>query len=66
MSLLYKKESELTYSLEFKSFPDGKILLRFSSDCGKFGTNEILDEYELTAKKLLSILQYYDASRGDL
>jgi hypothetical protein len=61
MSLLYKKESELKYSVDVKTYPDGKVILQFSADCGKFGTDEMLDEYEFTVKELLSILQKHDA-----
>ena len=61
MSLLYKKESDLKYQVEVKTLPDGKVVLQFSADCGKFGTEEILDEYEFTVKELLSILQKHDA-----
>jgi hypothetical protein len=57
MSLLYKKESDLKYSVELKTHPDGKVVLKFSADCGKFGTDELFDEYEFTVKELLSILQ---------
>lgn len=57
MSLLYKDEKDVKYSVEVKTFPDGKINLLFSADCGKFGTDEILDEHELTIKELLQILQ---------
>lgn len=60
MSLLYKKESDLIYKVEVKTLPDGKIVLQFSADCGKFGTEESLDEYELTVKELLAILQKHD------
>jgi len=61
MSLLYKKESDLKYSVELKTRPDGSVVLKFSADAGKFGTDEMLDEYEFTVKELLSILQKHDA-----
>ena len=61
MSLLYKKEHELTYNVTFKNIEDGKIEISFSADCGKFGTEEQLDQYEFTAKELLAILQKHDA-----
>ena len=57
MNLLYKKESDLKYSVEVKTCPDEKVILQFSADCGKFGTDEMLDEYEFTIRELLSILQ---------
>jgi hypothetical protein len=61
MSLLYKKESDLKYSVELKTGPNGNVVLKFSADAGKFGTDEMLDEYEFTVKELLSILQKHDA-----
>jgi hypothetical protein len=60
-SLLYKNEEEVKHSVDIKTYPDGKLKLLFSADCGKFGTDEPLDEYELTVKELLLILQKHDA-----
>jgi hypothetical protein len=60
-SLLYKNEEDVKYSVDIKTFPDGKLKLLFSADCGKFGTDEPLDEYELTVKEMLLILQKHDA-----
>jgi len=57
----YKKEFELKYFVDVKTCPDGKVIFQFGADCGKFGTDEMLDEYEFTAKELLSILQRHDA-----
>ena len=57
MGLLYKEAQDLTYKVDFKELEDGKLQLSFSADCGKFGTEEQLDEYLLTVKELLSILQ---------
>lgn len=57
MSLLYKDKSEQTVSVEFEYVEDGKITLEFSSDCGKFGTDEMLDGYILTPERLLQFLQ---------
>jgi len=57
MSLLYKDKSEQTVSVEFEYVEDGKITLEFSADCGKFGTDEMLDGYILTPERLLQILQ---------
>ena len=53
---LYKKQEDVTHSVEIKQ-EDGKVKMLFTADCGKFGTDEILDEYELTALELLKILQ---------
>jgi len=61
MSLLYKKESELKYSVDIKTTPDERVILQFSADCGKFGTEEPLAEYEFTVKELLFILHKNDA-----
>ena len=33
------------------------LWLTFFTDTGKFGTHEILDDYELTSEQLLDILQ---------
>ena len=43
----------------------GVLELRFFSDCGKFGTEEILDEYKLTPERLLQILQEYEGYSED-
>ena len=58
MSILYKSENEQTFKVEIKqeTIKDDVELL-FWSDCGKFGTDEILDAYKLTPKRLLQILQ---------
>ena len=61
MSLLYKDPKDLIYSVDVKTFPDSKVMIRFSCDGGKHGTDELLDEYEFTVKELLSILQKHDA-----
>lgn len=58
MSLLYKKEKEQIYKVEIKQKTiKDDVKLLFWSDCGKFGTDEILDGYKLTPKRLLQILQ---------
>ena len=57
MSLLYKPKEEQKTSVEFKQLSNGEIELIFSSDCGKFGTDEILDIHTLTPKKLLEVVQ---------
>lgn len=59
MSLLYKDKSEVEYKVSI-SQENGKVKLRFTCDGGKFGTDETLDEYELTPKQLLDILQKTD------
>ena len=63
MSLLYKKTEDLVYSAEIKERDDdGRIDIVFYSDCGKYGASEILDDFELTPKELLELLQkhYYN------
>lgn len=57
MSLLYKDKKDQKISVEFKSFIDGTIEVIFTSDCGKHGTDELIDSYKLTTERLLSILQ---------
>jgi len=39
---------------------NGVVKLEFSSDCGKFGTDEFLDGYTLTPERLLEILQEHE------
>ena len=56
MSLLYKSKEEQTLTCDIKQ-ENNKIIIDFSSDCGKFGTYEMLDGYTLTAKRLMQILQ---------
>ena len=56
MSLLYKDSKDVTIGVCI-ALIEGKIVLDFSSDCGKFGTDEMLDGYTLTPKRLLEILQ---------
>ena len=56
MSLLYKDIKDVTIAVSL-ALIEGKIVLDFSSDCGKFGTDEMLDGYTLTPKRLLEILQ---------
>jgi hypothetical protein len=59
MSLLYKPKKEQTTTCEIKQ-EDGKIVLDFYSDGGKFGVDVMLDGYELTPERLLQILQNMD------
>ena len=61
MSLLYKDPKDFIYSVDVKTFPDGKIKIQFSCDGGKFGTDELLDEYEFTVKEFMCILRKYDS-----
>ena len=56
MSLLYKDKKDMTTFVEIENI-NGVVKLEFTSDCGKFGTDEILDRYTLTPERLLEILQ---------
>jgi len=56
MSLLYKDEKDVTTTVHV-GMREGTIVLDFSADCGKFGTDEMLDGYTLTPQRLLQILQ---------
>ena len=63
MSLLYKKKEDVIYSAEIREREnDDSIDINFYADCGKHGTDESLDSYEITPKELLDLLQkhYYD------
>jgi hypothetical protein len=57
MTLLYPKPEETTYKIKVEMLGNSNLHLSFSADCGKFGTEEQLDEYFLTVKQLLYILQ---------
>lgn len=58
MSLLYKDLKDVTYKVKINKREDGdKVVMLFTADCGKFGTDEILDSFELTPFELLTILQ---------
>jgi hypothetical protein len=58
MSLLYKPKIEQTTTFEIKTFSENTIVhIDFYRDCGKFGTEESLAGYVLTADRLLQILQ---------
>ena len=56
MSLLYKDKDDVQMEVCI-GLKEGNVVLDFSSDCGKFGTNEMLDGYTLTPERLLQILQ---------
>jgi hypothetical protein len=60
MSLLYKEFEELEYSVIIKTLDSGEINFLFWDNGGKFGTHEILDEFNLTPLELLEILQKSD------
>jgi hypothetical protein len=64
MSLLYKDKKDMTTFVEIENV-NGVVKLEFSSDCGKFGTDEILDGYTLTPERLLEILQEHENYTDD-
>jgi len=55
MSLLYKDQKDITVSVAIRQL-DGQVEVEFSSNCGKFGTDEMLAAYNLTPARLLDIL----------
>ena len=56
MSLLYKDKKDVTVSVEITNSELGVVQLDFSSDCGKFGADEMLAGFILTPERLLQIL----------
>ncbi len=56
MSLLYKSKEEQTVEVRIVEGKE-KISIEFSSDCGKFGTNEMLCGWILTPERLMQILR---------
>jgi len=67
MSTLYKIKEDVKVSVKITE-KDGSINLLFNADCGKHGMDEILDEYDLTPKQLLEVLQLvsYLQDHGDI
>lgn len=58
MSLLYKPKEEQITTMVAKTFSNETlIVIDFYRNCGKFGTEECLAGYILTADRLLQILQ---------
>ena len=57
--MIYKDILDQEVTVEIDKI-DGILELDFYSDCGKFGTDELLDRYKLTPKRLLEILQNYE------
>lgn len=60
MSLLYKDESDVTVNMSVTNVSGlnaGKPYFKFefSSDCGKFGTEEQLASFEFTPEELLKM-----------
>lgn len=57
MSIIYKDQKDVVYSVEITFNTNRRINLIFSCDGGKFGTDERLAEYEVTPLELLKIIQ---------
>ncbi len=57
MSLLYKPKELQTLKVNVGKTLNGNIQIEFEKDCGKHGTNEMIDGYTLTPERLLQILQ---------
>ena len=64
MSLLYKPKDQQTLKCEVV-FLNGKISIDFYSDCGKHGTDEMLQGYVLTPERLMQILSERDDITDD-
>ena len=64
MSVLYKYKKDMTTFVEIENI-NGVVKLEFSKDCGKFGTDEILDSYTLNPERLLEILQEHENYTDD-
>jgi hypothetical protein len=63
MSLLYKKPEDINYKVEISKISEETVKFTFSSDCGKFGADEQIAEFEITPKELLSVFHFYEASK---
>ena len=64
MGLLYPNEDKETIFCEVSGLSD--LVLGFTSNNGKHGTIEDLDEIEISANDLLSILQKRDTPRTEI
>lgn len=57
MSLLYKPKEEQVTTAHINVSHDGQtVYIDFFANCGKFGTEEYLAVFKITAKRLLQIL----------
>lgn len=65
MSLLYKPQESQTLKVIFTKLDYGIIQIEFEKDCGKHGTDEIIDGYILSPERLLKILQERDDYDND-
>ena len=57
--------SEYKISVKPETFPNGMIKLTFTSNGGKFGTDELLDVIKMTPEQLLNILQANDPTTSN-
>lgn len=64
MSLLYKPKEEQVIKISITQGKE-KISFEFSSDCGKFGTDEMLSGWILTPERLLQILSEREDIKDD-
>ena len=64
MSLLYKSKEDQIIQVSI-GLGKEKISIEFSSDCGKFGTDEMLAGWILTPKRLLQILSDREDIKDD-
>jgi hypothetical protein len=64
MNLLYKPKDQQTLRCEVV-FLNGKIAIDFYLDCGKHGTDEMLQGYVLTPERLMQILSERDDITDD-
>lgn len=66
MSLLYKDSKDLIFEAQIEPRKDHEnINILFSNDGGKFGTHELLDEFNLSPYELLKILQDHEAEKDE-
>lgn len=63
---LYIPKIEQTISVEVEILKDKRVVIEFYSDCGKFGTDEAIGGYVLTAERLLKILRAEQYSDDEL
>ena len=56
MSSLYKDPKDIIYKVNIKQV-NGRVCFLFECDCGKHGTDEVLDAFSYTPLELLTILQ---------
>ena len=54
---LYKQQKDVKYSVDIAEQENGELSFLFTADCGKYGTDEMIDGYILTPDRLLEILQ---------